>query len=184
MRLVALNFEATGLDPMTDQIIQVGAIDIDTKEYLDFNVKLEPGRYLPSKVVESTGITKKDLNTGTLLISAKETIKDFIQDSTVVSHNASFCLGLIRDVISPEFYCTRSMDYILSPYDNHRLADIAKRLMFPDIKTNSAINNAYLTMLLFEHYKKQLGDSGVIIFKNKIVSMVDRYTPPNAIVVK
>lgn len=189
-----LDFETTGLDFRTDQIIEVGMVQTDfgmptnVLKEKRFFVQLEPNRFLPSFIVEYTGITKKDLDTeGITLTEAKQKVKEFIGDTTVIAHNAAFDLGFVADVIQPNFYCTRTISCFLMPNDSHKLVDIAKKLKLPDFSAHRALDDARTTGMLFKYFKDQLGENGIKTFRNKLAFMPDRpyrYLPPNAIVAK
>jgi hypothetical protein len=194
MSLVFLDLRTNGNDPLADQIIQVGAVKVDGYEpelladdYVQFYVDLSPGKYIPSKIVEKTGIVRKDLSGSPPLNLAKESILQFINKSDVVVYDASLILGFIQDVITPEFYCMRSMDYVLSPGEPHGIISMSERVGNPITEKDGSLRRAVVLWLLYNHYRESLGQAGVDVFKNKIASASDKpfkYTPPNAIIVK
>ena len=59
---VCLDLETTGLDPKTDKIIEIGAVKVRNGEIVDsFQSFVNPGRMLPAKIIELTGIHDEDL---------------------------------------------------------------------------------------------------------------------------
>ena len=55
---VSLDLETTGLDPMRDAIIEIGALRFDGDQVLEtFSTFVNPGRKIPLFVTELTGIT-------------------------------------------------------------------------------------------------------------------------------
>jgi DNA polymerase-3 subunit epsilon len=66
MRLLAIDFETTGLDPKTDRIIEIGCAlwDTDRQTVLEtggFFISLAPGVLLDPKITKLTGISPEDL---------------------------------------------------------------------------------------------------------------------------
>lgn len=189
-----IDFETTGLDYKEDQIIEVGAIKCDFrnvnkhKDTLQFYVRLEKKKYLPSFIVELTGITKKELDThGLSLNEAYKTIANFIEGTSIVAHNASFDLGFINHIPINDFFCTRTMSCIVYPNDSHRLEDLAKTLKFPPKESHRALNDAFYTTLLFNNILNKIGWEGIDLFRNKLIEMPDRplrYIPPNTKIIK
>jgi len=59
---VALDLETTGLDPVRDAIIEVGAVKFDDQRELGrFGSLVRPGRPIPIQVTQLTGITDHDV---------------------------------------------------------------------------------------------------------------------------
>lgn len=183
-----LDFETTGLDYRKDQIIEVGIIKTNSKfeeiDRVNFFVQLEDGRFLPSPIIELTGITKRDLDSGIPLRIAKEAIARFIGNSVVVCHHAAFNLGFIHGVIKPDFYCTRTIHCIYHPNESHTLINISKKLGFPNKIQHRALTDAENTKKLFKYFVQNIGEDGIKVFKNKLIYMPDRpyrYLPDNAV---
>ena len=56
MGIVAVDVETTGIDPEFDRIIEIGAFRPETGEV--FRMLVNPGRPLPARITELTGITE------------------------------------------------------------------------------------------------------------------------------
>ncbi len=55
---VVVDVETTGLNPMRDTIIELGAVKfLNGEEVAEFSQLINPQRPLPAKIVEITGIT-------------------------------------------------------------------------------------------------------------------------------
>ena len=62
--LVSLDLETTGLDPQRDAIIEIGAVKFRGDEVLDtFSTLINPGRAIPPKITDLTGIADRDVAT-------------------------------------------------------------------------------------------------------------------------
>lgn len=95
---VALDVETTGLDLDEDEIIEIAAIKVVDGEETDrFHVLVRPGRRLPKKVVELTGITDDLLESqGVDIGDAMEEFVSFVGDDVVIAHNAPFDCGFVQ----------------------------------------------------------------------------------------
>lgn len=177
MKMIYLDIRKTGLDCVKDQVIEVAMIKGNVKNH--FYVKLE-GRILPAQVIESTGITKRDLSNGLSLQEAMKTLKDAVGDDTVVVYNARD-FGFLN--IQPNFYDLRSLTYVLRPRAKLDFESIAGEFNVEAPKT--ALFGVDAVKVIFDNYHKQLTDMGIVIFKNKLLRMPERperHTPPNAII--
>ena len=96
--IVFFDCETTGLNAhKDDRIIELAAIQV-TKTGLirkeDMFVRLPPGRHIPAKIVELTGITDSMLRTG---VSERECARVFssmmTNNTLLVAHNAQFDCG-------------------------------------------------------------------------------------------
>ena len=94
---IVLDIETTGLSPKVDSIIEFGAIKVeDGKETDSLQTFINPGRPVPQRITEITGITDADLISAPDLLSVIHVIYSFIGDLPVVAHNAFFDLGFLR----------------------------------------------------------------------------------------
>ncbi|MBM3328515.1 MAG: hypothetical protein FJY67_03450, partial [Calditrichaeota bacterium] len=94
---VAIDLETTGLDPASNEIIELGAVR--------FNNGREVGRFrqfvkptiarLPVEITRLTGITNRDLKGAPLLASVAEKFIEFTGDLPLVGHHVAFDLGFL-----------------------------------------------------------------------------------------
>ena len=87
--IIAIDVETTGISPEKERIIEIGAFRPETGEV--FRTLVQPGRPLPAKITELTGITDD------MLVGApeeKEAIEQLLQfmdgDTILLGHNISF----------------------------------------------------------------------------------------------
>ena len=145
MNIVVLDFETTGFKPHSAEVTEVSAIKINPKTFEivdEYNtlVKISSG-FIPSKVVELTGITyQMTQEQGAELSVVKDNLTTFLKDCIVVAHNAPFDFSFLSHYfeIEPEhFIDTLSVSRILEPREkSHKLGDICKR-------HNIVLNNAH-----------------------------------------
>ncbi len=99
MRLVMLDTETTGLSPATgDKMVEIGAVAIENRDMsrrTTFHRLINPGRKIPAEVVRIHGIDDARVKDEPEFSEIAQAFLDFIQDSTLVIHNAPFDLGFI-----------------------------------------------------------------------------------------
>jgi DNA polymerase-3 subunit epsilon/ATP-dependent DNA helicase DinG len=95
--IVSLDLETTGLDPQRDTIIEIGAVKFRESEILDrFSALIDPGRPIPAKITELTGIHDKDVASAPSLFDVLPRLKSFVRDLPIIGHNVSFDLGFLQ----------------------------------------------------------------------------------------
>lgn len=97
---VCLDLETTGLDPKTDKIIEIGAVKVRNGEIVDtFQSFVNPGRMLPKKIVELTGICDEDLKDA---ISIEKVIPHFLEftgEDCFLGHSVLFDYSFIKKAV-------------------------------------------------------------------------------------
>jgi DNA polymerase III epsilon subunit family exonuclease len=97
-RFIVADLETTGLDPDTDRIIEIGAIRVnrDSDMHETFTVLVHPGRKLPAKIVEITGITDSMLEQdGCDIARAMGEFLDFVGEDMLVFYKAEFDIAFL-----------------------------------------------------------------------------------------
>jgi len=93
---VSLDIETTGLDPERDDILEVGAVRFKgDKTYETFNVLVNPGRPIPYKIQQLTGITPQDIDGAPPISAVLPQLSRFVGNSPIIGHNISFDLGFL-----------------------------------------------------------------------------------------
>jgi len=94
---VAFDLETTGLSSARDEIIEIGAVRFKNGEIIEsFNTFVDPGRPIPKKITELTGIDDGMVAGAPKLREAVEAFLAFAGSSILAAHNASFDIGFIR----------------------------------------------------------------------------------------
>ncbi|MBL4775457.1 MAG: DNA polymerase III subunit epsilon [Mariprofundus sp.] len=101
MRLIMLDTETTGLSPLNgDRMVEIGAIEVLNRKVLSgdkhvFHQFINPERNIPAEVVRIHGINNAKVKNEPTFKEVAQKFLDFIEDATLVIHNASFDLGFI-----------------------------------------------------------------------------------------
>lgn len=97
---VVFDLETTGLNNRKDRIVEIGAIgyskDKITKQ---MNYLIDPEIPIPPAVSAIHGIFDKDVKEKPTLDKILPEFMDFIKDSVLVAHNASFDIGFIKKAL-------------------------------------------------------------------------------------
>jgi DNA polymerase-3 subunit epsilon len=90
--LVVLDFETTGLSPdMGDRAIEIGAVRLEKGLVVDrFQALMNPGKRVSAFIENYTGITNRMLSQAEPCDEVMDAFADFMGDSNLVAHNASF----------------------------------------------------------------------------------------------
>jgi len=151
---VSLDLETTGLDPLTDDIIEIGAVKFRGREVVDtFHTLVKPAVPLPRRIQILTGITPEDLAEAPQPALVLGDLLSFIAGYHIVGQNVSFDLGFLAEKgISPEgrIFDTLDLAAILLPtLSDYRLASIADALDISSTAYHRALNDARTAMEVF-----------------------------------
>ena len=95
--LVSLDLETTGLDPLRDAIIEIGAVKFRGDEVLDtFSTLINPTRSIPPKITDLTGIADRDVADAPRIFDVLPRLSSFVRDLPIVGHNIAFDLGFLN----------------------------------------------------------------------------------------
>ncbi|MFQ3197170.1 MAG: DNA polymerase-3 subunit epsilon [Paraglaciecola sp.] len=90
--LIVLDFETTGLSPdMGDRAIEIGAVRLEKGVVVErFQALMNPGTRVSGFIENYTGITNRMLSQAAPCDEVMDAFADFMGDSNLVAHNASF----------------------------------------------------------------------------------------------
>lgn len=155
---VALDIETTGLDPERDAILEIGAVRFKgSRTYQTFSRLVNPGRPIPYKIQQLTGITPNDIEDAPPLSAVLPDLNRFVGDAPIIGHNIGFDLGFLRK--QGLFHANNGIDTfelasILLPHaSRYSLAALLSYLQIelpPDGQAHRALDDAQATRQLFE----------------------------------
>ena len=107
MREIVFDTETTGLNPATgDRMVEIGCVEIfdriETGRH--FHAYFDPEREMPAEAEAVHGLTTIFLSNKPLFADQVEDLLEFIADSPLVAHNASFDFGFLNHELK---YCGR-----------------------------------------------------------------------------
>lgn len=159
-RYVVVDIETTGLYPMSDEIIEIGAIKVDENgEISTFQKLIKPCKPVSTFITNLTGITntmlEKDGKDVTEVLQAFDT---FIEDYTLIGHNVNFDLKFLDDKY--EKYLIKNIDnkYLDTLYlarrtmsflPNHKLKTIAEYFRINTEGHHRALKDVQMTLEIY-----------------------------------
>lgn len=93
---IIIDLETTGLDPINDRIIEIGAIKIG-KENKEYSSIIWQDIKLSEKISNITGISNEDIKKGKDEKNAINEFIDFIGEDTLVGYNINFDIKFINE---------------------------------------------------------------------------------------
>ena len=166
-RFIAVDVETTGLSPTRgDRIIEIGAVafegDCISEELHALISVTEPIHWAAQQV---HGITHEMLIGKPKADEVMPLLREFIQDSTLVAHNARFDMGFISHEflrlgmgLTNPYHCTLELSRGLYPkLRNHKLETVYRHLfgrMPADGQTHRALDDARLVARMWMEMMK------------------------------
>ena len=97
---VSIDLETTGLIYKEDAIIELAAVRFrDGKESACFHTYINPGRDIPERITELTGITPDMLTDAPQFADIWQEVLDFIGDDVLMAHHISFDYAFLKRAI-------------------------------------------------------------------------------------
>ena len=157
---VVLDIETTGLNPQTDEIIEIGVIKIKDGQKVDtFNTLVFTEKSISSKITEITGITQAQIDTSGIPLSEAlaETVV-FIGSLPIVCHNANFDNSFVKAACqnqniqyNPKIIDTLDLARkIIKGLPNYKLQTLAKHLSIHQSNPHRSISDCETTWQLYE----------------------------------
>ena len=115
MREVVFDTETTGLDPRSgDRMVEIGCVEMVNKVATGrtYHAYYNPERDVPAGAEAVHGLSAAFLSDKPLFPDKAQELLDFLEDSPLVAHNASFDFGFLNaelTIISMEPVCTSRM---------------------------------------------------------------------------
>lgn len=132
---VVVDVETTGLDPVCDELIEIGAVRIKDGKISDsFQTFVKPSQPIPPEIVSLTGIDDAMVECAPKAKEALGLLSAFIGSGPIAAHNAAFDVSFLRNAAKPfglRFDCgvldSLTLSRMLLPnLQRHTLAALAK----------------------------------------------------------
>lgn len=119
---VLVDIETTGLSPINDDIIEIGAIKVKNNKIIDtYNELIKIDRNLLPFIINLTGITDEMLKKGKMPNIVYKDFINFIGDNIIIGHNINFDLGFLCNKCKKYLNYNIPNDYIDTMYIARKL---------------------------------------------------------------
>lgn len=155
---VVFDIETTGLSNTQDKITEIGAVKVKNNQIIDtYSTFVNPEMPLSEKISKLTGITDDMLKDAPKIDKVINEFLDFVKDSVLVAHNASFDVGFIRKAafnndidVKNTVLDTLELSRTLFPeLSKHKLDIVAKHLEVSLENHHRAVDDAMATAQIF-----------------------------------
>ena len=163
---VALDLETTGLDPLTDAIIEVGAVRVRDDAVSEvFSRLVDPGRAIPRFITRLTGITDADVRGQPTVEMVLPDLLEFLSDDALVGHNAPFDISFMnanltrqdRPPLDNVILDTLLLSNVLLPtLRDHRLATLVEYYDVTLERAHRALDDARATAQVYLSLVREL----------------------------
>ena len=127
---VVFDFETTGLSARYDKIIEFAGVKISRGTIVNsFDILVNPKRHIPEKITNITTIDDEMVKDAPTIEEALPKILEFIGDSILVTHNASFDIAFLNQAL---------INQGQKPTDNPIVDTLAlSRYIFPESRAHN-----------------------------------------------
>lgn len=182
-KLIFLDTETTGLDPLKHEIIDIAMIIVTEDERTIYNTKIKPSRILDAnlKALEINGYTTDKWEAAPDMAECIHDIQKHLQDGYIIGYNPQFDVGFLEAAFK-EYKLNvprmRSIDlmalsfYFLSPLGLKSLSldSVRKFLGISTHNAHTALKDAWDCMHLWQVYKKwKIWHSVWYYFRNRVI---------------
>ncbi|WP_438317701.1 PolC-type DNA polymerase III [Sporosarcina sp. FA9] len=184
---VVFDVETTGLSAVYNTIIELAAVKIKNGEVIDtFERFSNPGYPISALITKLTGITDDMVKDAPSVSEAIKDFSDWIGDSILVAHNASFDMGFLYEALKkaelpitayPVIDTLELARFLHPEMGNHRLNTLAKKYNIELTQHHRAIYDAEATGHLFLRLLSEAEEKGILYLDdfNKHVGGGDTY---------
>ncbi|GAB6089550.1 3'-5' exonuclease [Spirochaeta dissipatitropha] len=155
----AFDFETTGLRAGSDRIVEFGAVQFkDGRQTGVFEALCNPGMPIHPDAARVSGITDDMVSSEPPVLEVLRQFIDFIGDSVLIAHNASFDIGFLRAAllehglpdIQNKVIDTQKLARKAFPgQKSYSLQNLIAFLNIPPNTAHRAKDDAYMCMKLF-----------------------------------
>ena len=142
---VALDFETTGFDPASEEIVELAFVPLQGSEDL-FQTLVDPGIPIPPEVSKVHGITDAEVRGQPKLAEVMGSIQFLLNDAIFVSHNVPFDWGFLHQAFVRHLkmplqmpnLCTLELSRRFLNIPRNNLEAVAQHLKVPLSKAHRA----------------------------------------------
>lgn len=167
---VVFDIETTGFSPVTNRIIEIGAVKVDKGQIVGrFSVFVNPQVPIPFEIEKLTGINDSMVMEAETIERVLPQFLDFVGDAVLVAHNANFDVSFIkenakRQQIPVDFTYVDTVGIarmLLTGQSKYTLDAVAKTLKISLENHHRAVDDAECTAEIFMKFIEMLAKEEV-----------------------
>ena len=172
---VVFDIETTGFSPVTNRIIEIGAVKVQNGEIVDrFSTFVNPDVPIPFEIEQLTGINDGMVIDSPMIDVILPQFLEFIEGAIVVAHNAEFDVSFIKEN-AKRLGCKAEFTYIdtvglarylLPGHKKYTLDAVAKELGISLENHHRAVDDAACTAEIFVKFIKMMKDEGMKVLED------------------
>ena len=149
MREIILDIETSGLDYKEGhRIIEIGCVELNRKEVgSHFHRYINPLKTLTDENIRIHGITNEFLEDKPLFEEIAEEFLNFIEDSSIIAHNANFDVGFINHelekISKPQIAKERIVDTVAIARNRFPGQQVNLDALVKKLKVNSLVDREF-----------------------------------------
>ena len=149
MREIILDIETSGLDYKEGhRIIEIGCVELNRKEVgSHFHRYINPLKTLTEENIKIHGITNEFLEDKPLFEDVAEEFLSFIQDSSIVAHNANFDVGFLNHELEklsqPQISKDRVVDTVVIARNRFPGQQVNLDALVKKLKVNTLVDREF-----------------------------------------
>lgn len=167
---VVFDIETTGFGPVSDKIIEIGAVKLSGGKIIDnFSTFINPQVPIPFEIEKLTGIKDEMVLNSPVIEEVLPKFLSFCESAVMVAHNASFDISFIKKKaelmgIVTDFTVVDTVGLsraLLQKLSKYKLDSVAKALNIPLLSHHRAVDDAGCTALIYQKLMKMLKDKNI-----------------------
>lgn len=171
LNYVVVDIETTGLEPETNEIIEIAALKIEKGEVLDvFCSLINIHQPLPLEIIRLTQITDAMLSEGGEKTTVLKNFVDFVKNSPLMVHNVEFDIPFLSHHLQKtlgaelknQTICTLKLSQKLLPgLGSHKLGKVAEHFKISTPLTHRASGDVEITYQVWQRILELLERRGI-----------------------
>lgn len=157
-----VDVETTGLDPLSDRIIDIGVIlaDENAQPYEHYTTRINPLRPVGATFIH--GLTDEDLRDSPTFADVADHLAQLLDGKVLVAHNAAFDAKFLQTSFERAGYsakidarasvCTMDQSRIYLPEGRHNLLACVERAGVPSRPAHRGLADTQCALELLQHY--------------------------------
>lgn len=163
---VVFDIETTGLDSLSNEIIEIGALKVKDGKVVDtFDHLIKPSHPISDFITNLTGITNEMVETAETIEEVLTQFINFIGDNILMGHNVNFDINFVYDhaekynnhILNNDFIDTlRLARKLLPELSHHRLSDLADYYNIDKTGHHRALKDVEMTLEVYNHLVEEI----------------------------